>query len=78
MATESLADSFVSVLAELRSITPDNDDEMRHVARNLRQLGEQVIADALRTASRLAWEAKQVSIDHRKAVQELRATETKE
>jgi hypothetical protein len=76
MNSQSTADRFIAVMAQLRAIDPDNDEPMRHAMRALRNEAEAVIDSAIRHASQLAYWAEQVARDHRKEV-EAAATPTK-
>lgn len=61
--SRSIADEFIQTMAELRAIDPDNDEPMRHVMRMIRSQAEQMIADTLRHASALAYNARQLPRD---------------
>ena len=78
----SLADDFISVMADLRAIDPDNDEPMRYAMRSIKNEAEQVIANALRTAHALAYQARSLQRDAaeaaKDAVEAATKTETKE
>ena len=56
----SLADQVIQTLADVRQMDDgiDTDCHERHAVWNLKRLAEQAIADAMRAATELAWQAK--------------------
>ena len=69
----SLADQVIEALAAVSQMDHgmDNDQPERHEVRNLKRIAEQAIADAMRTAVELSWQAKAV----RKLAREIEATD---
>ena len=69
MSQPSLADNVIITLAQVRAIGEqlDTDHPMRHIVRRMKMFSEQIISDALRQASNLAYEADQVINDYDKA-----------
>jgi hypothetical protein len=72
--SESIADKFIRVMAELRGIDPDTDEPMRYAMRQAKQVAEHLIYNALQQAMDLAYCAKGMSKDCRDAIEEVRAT----
>jgi len=70
MSNQSLADTFIAVMSDLRAIEPDADNPMRYAMRGLRSEAEQIIGNALRHAQQLAYSARQLSKDSSDAVKE--------
>ena len=72
MNQPSLADQAVTTLAQVRAIGElcGNDHPMRHVVRNMKRTSEQILADAMRQASDIAYQAKCVIKDYDDAAKE--------
>lgn len=68
--SQSLADNFIAVIADLRALEFDINDPMRFAVRGLRSEAEGIIGDALRHAQQLAYSARQLKEDHAAAVKE--------
>ena len=70
MQTQSLADCAVSAISDVLAIGENMDDEhpMRHAVRNMKRTAEQIIADAMRQATELAYQAKKLVKDHDEAM----------
>jgi len=69
----SLADQVIQSLADVRQMDEgiDTDCPERHAVWSLKRVAEQAIADAMRTATELAWQAKAI----RKLAREIEATD---
>lgn len=70
MQQQSLADCVVDALAAVRAIEDDidNDHQMRHVVRSMKRVAEQILSDAMRQATEIAYQAKKIIEDHDKAM----------
>lgn len=64
--SQSIADTFIAVMGDLRSIEPESDDPMRYAMLGLRSEAEQIIGNA----QQLAYSAKQLQRDCKDAVKE--------
>jgi methylthioribose-1-phosphate isomerase len=62
----SLADCAVEALSAVRSMDNliDNDHPMRHVVWTMKRMAEQILSDAMRQSTDLAYQARQVIKDH--------------
>lgn len=69
----SLADQVIQSLADVRQMDDgiDTDCPEHHAIWNLKRLAEQAIADAMRAATELAWQAKAI----RKLAREIEAAD---
>lgn len=65
----SLADDAVAALAEVKRIGEDMDNEhpMRHAAWSMKRTAETILSDAMRQATDLAHQARQLVKDFDKA-----------
>lgn len=70
MSNESLADRAVDALAEVRAIgeNMDNEHSMRHTVRSMKRVAEQILSDAMRQATEIAYQAKRLVKDHDEAM----------
>jgi dUTPase len=72
MSPPSLADQAVETLAAVSSIDRDvtNDHPERFVIRSMKRIAQDIIANALRQAMDLAYQADSLKTDMRKSEQE--------
>lgn len=72
--SESLADRFIRVIADIRAMAPADDDPMRYAIWHLQERAERVISEAIGTAHSLHTAACILKRDYSSAAEELRAT----
>lgn len=79
MSTPSLADSAVIALAEVRAIGEklDNEHPMRHAVRSMKRTAEQILSDAMRQATDISYQAKQLVKDHDEAIAAVKLEQSK-
>jgi len=72
MTQQSLADSAVYVLAEVRTMGESMADDrpMRHAVRSMRRTAEQILSDAMRQAADLAHQSNQLVKDFDAEIEE--------
>jgi hypothetical protein len=66
----SLSDDAISALSEVKQIGEklDDDHPMRHAARSMKRQAENILSNAFRQATELAYLAGQVTKDYDKAI----------
>lgn len=65
--SESIADRFVTALAAVREINPDNSHPMRHALRGMKREAEAILSDAIERAYGIAMMAETVKVEFDKA-----------
>jgi hypothetical protein len=71
MSQQSLADMFVEVMAEIRSLNPEEDDPMRYVIWQMQEQAFSGIDDAISAARRISSTVRLLSRDYKDAVKEI-------